>query len=351
MSKTFRLVAIDYGSFALKGQCLLADATKTVDFLSYIAPISAADWNRIVRGGNIPVGYVQHNGSYYAVGDAARRHALPNAVRGAMRYRAGLYDVAIAYATARLLQMSANNIAAMLMYPPQDSNFATDIESLIRDQDHHIVCADGEFRLKFPLVYSVDEPLCGYSHITLNADGSEAQRNPLGKGTTLMVDVGGNTTDTSAIDPDGMVDYLSLRSSRTGTINVLREFDARLRADYKPEFRDVVGDIDPARLDQALRLGYYQYGTRQLDCNQAALECIRPFVDDIIQVITAAGGVAAYDVIAFTGGGSPVVLPHIRTALPDARIVVADNNIAQLRYANCRGGAKMLRLLRNNGVF
>lgn len=346
-------ISVDIGSFAMKVVKRLNGSETQFSDLSIVAPLDMATWEAAVRrNGAPPEGYIMHNGKPYALGRMARRHTVPNAVRGEARYRAGWYDVAFAYALSEVLQRSTPNLSVMLMHPPKDAAYADDILRLAA-QRHEVETRHGKMRFDIlpKATFVLDEPLCGYAHFVLKADGAPYVESPIkSKGgrqtSTLLLDVGGNTTDAVAVDQAGSdinVDYDSLESGIVGTIKILAEFERTLRARYKPEFQDAVDYLDPMRLDQALRTGSYPYGKRELPCDDLADEVLRPLAADVVGVINRMGGVAAYDNIIMIGGGAPLVERFVREALPDAEIKVEKSNTA--RWVNAYGGVKALRAL------
>lgn len=319
------------------------------DYMHAIATLSESDWWNIVgRGGKPRSGYIRVNGQAYAIGMAARRHIIQDRPRGASRYREEYYGVALAYSLAEAFQENKRNITVYASYAPGDVSYAKHLVAASR-RKWQVECQYGTLNFDVKNVMTFDEPLGGLSHYTLTKDGIERRRNPLADKTTLVIDVGGHTTDAVAIDPGGMVDISSARSTRTDIISLTQQFERDLRSNNTHLFQDS-NDIDPRRLEQAILTGKFPYGNAPVDCTTEAAEAIRSLTNDVIQVINAAGGVANYDVVLMTGGGSMVIYEALRAAMPRIDFLLAETDTSLMKYANVFGGAKLFKMLEVMGL-
>lgn len=319
------------------------------DFMHAIAPLTESDWWNIVgRGGKPRPGYVRVNGNGYAIGMAARRHIISERPRGAARYREDYYGVALAYALSEAFQESKRNITLYASYAPGDVSYGKHLVAAAR-RKWTVECQYGTLAFDVKSVMTFDEPLGGLSHFTLTKDGLERRKNPLADKTTLVIDVGGHTTDAVAIDPGGMVDISSLRSTRTGIISLTQQFERDLRANNTHLFQET-NDIDLRRLEAAILSGKFKYGNSPIDCQQEAADAIRALTNDVIQVINAAGGAANYDVVLMTGGGSMVIYEALCQAMVRIDFLLAETNTEFMKYANVFGGAKLFKMLEVMGM-
>jgi hypothetical protein len=313
-----------------------------------IVQLSDNDWQRVVGRGKPPEGYARINGVPFVFGDAARRYLIPERPRGAARYRDTYYGVALAYALARGFRRTVRNVTLLASHAPADIKYARNLSAAARHQ-WTVQTGDGTFDFNVKHVTTFDEPLGGYTHFVFTEKGVERKRNPLEHVTTLVIDVGGYTVDVAAIDPEGIIDPLSLRSTRTGILQMTETFEAELRANNATLFQDT-GDIDVRRIDTALLTGTFPFGKTPIDCHAEAESAVHGLVNEVIDVIQAAGGIADYDAMLVTGGGTALVFDALEAALPRAQFIMAEPQRALMKYANAFGGGKLAMVLRSTGV-
>jgi hypothetical protein len=309
-----------------------------------IARLSDSAWDQIVGRGKPPAGVMKVNGIPYAAGSAARRHTIIERPKGAARYKKGYYDVGLALALVDIKKASDLNVTLIASYAPIDIKYSKNLVMAAKGL-LEVECQYGELQFDVKRVLTFDEPIGGYSHYVFTEKGIERKRNPLDKKTTLVIDVGGHTVDVVAIDPGGVIDTLSAKSTRLGTIDTLTTFESELRSHNSTMFQDV-GDIDPRRLEDAFRTGVFKFGKVNVDCSREAEEVLTQLVNDVIQVINAAGGVANFDVMLVTGGGSALIYDALCIALPRVEFILAEPNRDLMMYSNVFGGAKIAALLR-----
>lgn len=310
-----------------------------------IAPLSESQWRNVVqRAKQPPEGYIAIEGRYFAMGEKARRYVLKEKPKGADRYTQEYYGVAMAYAISKLFDNSHRVINLYASHAPRDINYVDDIRNAALGR-WHFVTHKGEYNLTVKTVDTFDEPLGGFNHTMLTKEGKLLKSNPYRQKTVLVLDVGGYTCDVVAVDPGGVIDEGSLRSTLTGAIGVYDTFENELRDRYKAEFKGT-GDITPNRLEEAIQKGFYAFGNMKLECADIANSAISMLTNDVVDVIKAAGGVANYDVIFLTGGGSALIANTIRQAVPSIDFVLAEQNIDLLRYANVFGGAKFFTMMK-----
>ena len=89
-----------------------------------------------------------------------------------------------------------------------------------------------------------DEPVGGLMNVLLTEDGQHYQHSDLNGGRSLMIDIGGFTTDWLAVNPGGEIDYSLARSIPMGIQNVLTDFIVDR----------IIDDNLPRRLDRVDRL-------------------------------------------------------------------------------------------------
>lgn len=341
------LIAFDFGN--ARGKFYVPAARYYDDFRHAIAPLDDATWRRVVGRGAPPAGVIRVNGQGYAVGDVARRYVIAERPTGASRYRPDYYGIGLAYAMAEGFRTSQANVSLMASHAPQDieyARFLKDSAMGMWEVESHL----GRLQFNVRKVATFDEPLGGYSDFTLTNKGTERNNNPLRNITTLVIDVGGHTVDVAAIDSGGEIDVMSLKSTRTGILNLTSNFESALRANNPLNFQDA-GDLDIKRVETAILTGLYKFGKVTIDCRVEAQAGINALVNDIRDIIQAAGGVQNYDVMLLTGGGAVLVADALQSVVNRAEFIYAESDTDLMKYANVFGGAKIHAMLRNVGAW
>lgn len=311
-----------------------------------LVEISDAEWKTVLGRSRVaPEGFARVNDTAYAYGDAARRYIIAQRPRGASRYHRGYYGVGAAIALSEVLEKGARTVTLWASHAPVDSQYARHlVESAKGNWCVEIGNTSREFIIKN--VQTFDEPLGGFCHYTFTEKGIERKRNPLANTTTLVIDVGGYTTDVVAIDPGGNVDLMSPKSTRTGVIQLLEQFENDLRANNATRFQNT-GDIDVRKIESAIVSGVFRFGKQMIDCSNEARAALNALSNDVVQVIYAAGGEANFDVMLLTGGGSALIHNALVQALPNVEFLLAEPNHELMKFANVFGGAKLAMVLRN----
>ena len=67
-------------------------------------------------------------------------------------------------------------------------------------------------------------------NVMLTEDGQHYQHSDINGGRSLVIDIGGYTTDWLAVNPGGEVDYSLARSVPIGIQNVVADFEEKFRA-------------------------------------------------------------------------------------------------------------------------
>lgn len=318
------------------------------NFRHAIAELSEVDWRRYVgRVGNSPEGYLRVNGIPYAVGDSARRHRITERPLGASRYVETYYGVGLCYALLKGISKSAR-ITLYASHAPGDIDYTPDLKASARRTWN--VEANGDlYTFVVRDVETFDEPLGGFNHFVLTKDGGVIKRNPIANETVLICDVGGHTVDVGAIDPGGVIDVASFTSTRTGVIKVIEDFTSELRGNHRLLFKDTK-DVDPRRIDEAIRTGSFKGGNVKIDCSAEADAACYALVNDVCQIINAAGGVMNFDKILLTGGGSALIHQRLTESVPSIDFIAVEQDRNLMQYANVFGGAKLFRMLKKMGV-
>lgn len=314
-----------------------------------IALLDESDWRSAVGRGKPSKGIIKVNGQAVAVGDVARRYIIADRPKGAARYRKEYYGLGLGYVLSETFKRSVGSVTLIASHAPGDINYAKNLKFAAAGQ-WEVESRHGLLTFNVRQVHTFDEPIGGYSNYVLTENGQERKKNPLRDATTLVVDVGGHTVDVAAVDPGGEIDVMSLNSRRAGVIGMTNDFEAYLRANNPTRFQDT-GDIDIKRIESAILTGVYHFGKHEIDCQQESRAVVNALVNDVVQVMDAAGGAANYDKVLLTGGGSALIYDALVAAYPDIDLLLSEPNRELMKYANVFGGAKIASLLENMGAW
>lgn len=330
----------DFGN--ARGKWFLPCKNEWGDFMHAIAPLGENEWSAVVGRGKPPKGLIKVNGLAYAVGDAGRRHVISERPKGAARYNELYYLPAACFALSEAFKESAE-VSLYASHAPQDQRYVQDLVRSVKGK-WTVECQHGIVMFHIKKVVCFDEPIGGYAHYAFTKTGDERDDNPIADKTVLLVDVGGYTADRVAVDPGGQIDLLSIQSTRAGTIAAIQQFQEELRSHNRHLFK-AAGDLDIRRVEAAMISGVYHFGKIAIDCAQEAQAAINALVNDVIQVINAAGGAANYDVILLTGGGSALIYDNLASAFPAIDFIMVEEDRTLMKYANVFGGAKLAALM------
>ena len=97
-------------------------------------------------------------------------------------------------------------------HPPGDLIYR---EDLMQAALGEIKIEAGEREYRFRIVYAntFEEPVGGLMNVMLAEDGRSYAHSEINNGRTLVIDIGGHTTDWLAVNPGGEVDYSLAQST------------------------------------------------------------------------------------------------------------------------------------------
>lgn len=316
-----------------------------------IAELKESEWTKMVGRNLPPEGFIKVNGKPYAIGDAARKYTIKERPRGASRYTEHYYGVGLCYALTSAFKKSNRSVDLVATHAPQDIDYAKNLVNASK-QKWQVESAYGCLEFNIRDVFTLDEPVAGFANYAFNEQGKTNKHN-IKKGsevTTLVIDIGGYTTDVVAIDPDGSIDLLSLRSTRTGILNLVESFEQDLRANNQDLFFDVQTDIDPRRLEKSILSGSFAMQRTIIDCSNEARAAKHALVNDVVDIINAAGGIANFDLFLLTGGGVFLLFDELEKAMPRAIFQKSEPKVDRMRFSNAFGAHKLLEMLRSQGA-
>jgi len=285
--------------------------------------------------------YLRVNGIPYVVGESAERHGVLTQRSGASRYTRDYYGVLAAISLSRLYSRG-REVAVFGSHPPGDVKYR---ENLMQSVIGEWVVETDSHKANFRVIYAntFDEPVGGLMNVLLTEDGQHYQHAHVGEGRSLVIDIGGFTTDFLAVNPGGKVDYSLARSVPLGIQSVIRDFEESFRVNNM-EFVKGTPVLPPDRVRKAISTGVFVGGGRKHPCEQDVDEATSLFLNrfaDIYQRL--AGGALAWDTIILTGGGSALLYQKIKPLLQHNNVMLADT-MDTLHLANVRGGLKLWRL-------
>jgi hypothetical protein len=342
------LVVLDAGNAIIKAK----SASKEIKFTHAIKPLSEMDWERDTRGGNaINEDYVRVNGAPYLIGTTAERKTLKKSTfrTGASRYTKDYYGVFMATALSRLYSKSMKNLFLFASHAPGDYVFR---ENLMRSAIGDWCVEVGGQALAFSVdeVDCFDEPNGGASNLLYTEDGTRVQNPAMKRGTTLVIDIGGHTTDFIVVHPGGYIDNEeSISLPGVGINAILDTLRDQLKHRYPNMFQQQ-NVFDRARLREALRTGEYDAGGYgMLDCLDLADEASASMLNEIANQYQQYGGTSQFNYVALTGGGGGTQESRLRATLNHPCVVLADD-ASSIEFANVRGGAKLFKVFEAQGL-
>ncbi len=337
------VMVLDAGNSIIKAKIARREQGE-VAFPHALKPLTEAEFRSIlsrVGKASLSLDYLRINGQPFAVGESAERHGITVQRSGAARYTRDHYGILAAAALARLYERGGE-IMVFGSHPPGDVNFRQDLmKSVIGDW--HIETNGSERHFRVSYANTFDEPVGGLMNVLLTEDGQHYQRSDLNSGRSLVIDIGGFTTDYIAVNPGGEVDYSLARSVPIGIQNVVVDFEESFRASNLQAVKDTPA-LPPERIHMAIVTGVFEGGGRKYPCEKEAREATNLLLNRIADTYQRiAGGALGWDAIILTGGGSGLLYQRLLPVLEHERVILADG-LESIHLANVRGGLKLWRL-------
>ncbi len=251
------VMVLDAGNSIIKARIARRERGE-VTFPHAIKPLTETEYSNIKARAGAPgprSDYIRVDGQPYAVGASAERHGVAIQRTGAARYTRDYYGVLAAAALGRLYERS-REISIFGSHAPGDVGFRQDLmEAVIGDWNVEVGGRERYFRVTYANTF--DEPVGGLMNVILTEDGRHYQHSKINGGRSLVIDVGGFTTDWLAVNPGGEVDYGLARSVPIGIQNVLADFEESFRANNLQAVRDTPV-LPPDRVRGAIRSGVFE---------------------------------------------------------------------------------------------
>jgi len=188
-----------------------------------------------------------------------------------------------------------------------------------------------------------DEPVGGLMNVLLTEDGQHYQHSDINGGRTLVIDIGGFTTDWVAVNPGGEVDYSLAKSVPVGIQNVIADFVESFRSNNLQAVKETPL-LPPERVRRAIATGAFDGAGRRYPCEKEVKESTNMLLNRIAETYQQiAGGALSWDAIILTGGGSGLLYKRLLSILNHEKVILADD-LDSIHLANVRGGLKLWRL-------
>jgi hypothetical protein len=334
------VMILDAGNSIIKAKI----ANGEIAFPHAIQPLTEGEYQKIISRASIngnSADYIRVNGKPYVIGESAERHGVLIQRSGSARYTRDYYGILAVAALARLYERG-REVAIFGSHAPGDVKYR---EDLMKSVVGEWTVENGIRKTSFNVIYAntFDEPVGGLMNVLLTEDGQHYQHAHVGEGRSLVIDIGGFTTDWLAVNPGGGVDYGLARSIPIGINQVISDFEESFRTNYLKLVKDIPV-LPPERVRQAISTGVFEGGGKKYPCDEYVDEATSLFLNrfaDTYQRI--AGGALAWDTIILTGGGSALLHQKLLSILNHENVILADQ-LDSLHLANVRGGLKLWRL-------
>ena len=337
------VMILDAGNSIIKAKIARREQGE-IAFPHAIRQLSESEYEKILARAQIKgnsMDYFRVNGKPYAVGESAERHGIVTPRSGTARYTKDYYGVLAAISLAQFYGRG-REVAVFASHPPGDVNYREDLMKSIIGQ-WEVECGAIEVTFRITYTNTFDEPVGGLMNMLLTEDGQHYQYPQIGDGRSLVIDVGGFTTDFLAVNQGGEVDYSLARSVPLGIQSVINDFEESFRSNNQEIVKDTAV-LPPDRTRKAISTGVFEGGGRKYPCQQDVDEATSLFLNRFADTYQRlAGGALSWDNIILTGGGCALLHQKLLPILKHKNVILADSK-SSLHFANVRGGLKLWRL-------
>jgi len=222
------VMILDAGNSIIKAKTV----NREVVFPHAIQPLTEGEYQKIVSRASVngnSADYVRVNGKPYVVGESAERHGMLVQRSGSARYTRDYYGVLAVVALSRLYERGRE----MAIFGSHAPGVVKYREDLMKSAAGEWTVEVGKRETGFRVIYAntFDEPVGGLMNVLLTEDDQHYQHYQhyqhanVGEGTSLVIDIGGFTTDWLAVNPGGVVDYGLAKSIPIGIHQVISDFE------------------------------------------------------------------------------------------------------------------------------
>jgi len=168
-------------------------------------------------------------------------------------------------------------------------------------------------------------------------------------GVSLVIDVGGKTTDWQVMLPGGKPDPAGVGSVDIGIMDVERTFEEIFTHTNREIMKGSRG-LNPAQLETGIKEGSVRVYGEPVDAGDAKYRATNQLLNRLDAALQRyLGGVGGYEMLVLTGGGSALLEAPLRNVLRHGNVQLAGDKTS-LHMANVRGGDKLWRIYEQEGV-
>lgn len=349
--KNDHFVVLDGGRSLVKAKT----QSKEHVFPHALTQITEAEYRQVQNLRDGDEWYMRINGVPFAVGERAMTKGYQARKTTSERYNEIYYGSLLAAMLYRLYDKPIKDVFVYASHPPVAVEYRHEIIASAKGK-WTVEGVSGERTYVVNDARCFDEPVGGLMNLIISESGKSYLNSDVKDGSTLGIDIGGQTIDVAPID-NGRVDYTSITSRDGGIIEVEERFQKLLRATHKSKLKSA-NFIKPQRIRDALKDGVFDAGAFG---HIPVHDMVREATDDIIVRISGLieeyGGITAYNNIVLTGGGAGLLYGRICEYFNHNAIVqelgrdyihLADD-IENVHLANVRGGYKLLKMFQHKG--
>lgn len=334
-------VVLDLGHSLLKARTAKGEEMTVPHALVQLSDAQYLDILKSYGVNKVPADFIRVNGIAYAVGQQAEQYGAVTRFTGAERYRREYIGVMAMSMIIRLYKASVMETEIFASHPPRHIQYADDLIEALAGR--WMVDAGGrEYEIRVGYVNTFDEPTGGLMNVMLTNDGTSYQRSELKSSKTIVIDIGGGTTDFIEVN-NGEINYATVSTEPIGITQVVDRFESAFRSRYKDDTKGTMR-LDPARVRQAVVDGVYVGGGREFLCDEEATQARNILLNEVLRVLQSRyGGGFNHDAVLLTGGGCGLLYKALMGTIQNQNIITADS-VEELHLANVRGGLKLWRL-------
>jgi hypothetical protein len=324
-----------------------------VDFAHASARISTHKYNELVSQDDTS-GIYLIDGVPYAIGDRANDFGSVR-YEGAQRYTPEYYKRFLGVAFYQMFEKSTKNIFLYASLPPKDNAYKDTIKRIALG-DVTVEHAGKEKKFSVKTVKTWYEPVGGAMNRLMDDKGYKIKDIGLNRGDTLVIDIGGLTTDYIILEGQ-KPDFGSARSfTERNIIDTIEDFTSAIISRYPRELSSA-RDLDARKIRAALIDGFYSAGAfGMLDVQKESNESCSMLVDAVIARYEQYGG-ALLDNVLLTGGGTKLLYHRIIERMKinnrwrhGVYGAVVPKSGQEMQKANVYGAKKLLAYYERKGV-
>lgn len=289
---------------------------------------------------------------YFVTGEASQRLGA-NLLIGNSRYISGVYDVQCAIGIYDTIDADKANINLMLSYPPKDKFFKPLLIDMMKGKRYKVTYNNHTKEINIETAHGTTEAQAGFIDATVDMSGLKYKGDSaIRKGLTLLIDVGGYTTDIQLFE-NGLPIKDTDRSETTGIIHILSKLDEYLRQKYPKQLQELgIQQFMRHELIEALTKGFFRKGqSDKLDCSTRSNELIQTLIGVIERKVLELnqGTIKAMDNILLVNGGSYVIKDKFVKHTKHSNIFINSNDPKYMVFGTAHGLLKKAKVMQLEG--